>query len=318
MNKVAFVFPGQGAQFVGMGKTLAQNDAKAREVFERADSELGFSLSTLCFAGPDAALRATSNTQPAVLVHSVALYRALDVQPDVVAGHSLGEYTAHVAAGSFSLETAVKLVRARGELMERSIAGEPGGMSAVSDWPADAVEAACRADGSDVEVANYNSHAQVVIAGRSAALSRVGALLAKEGARVTPLPVSAPFHTRFMQPAEQELAQVLARVELSASTCPVYTNVDAAPCQTASYTRDSLERQVSRPVRWKACVERMQRDGVSLVVEIGPRSVLAAMVSACAPSIQVLRVLQSKDFPAAREAVAEVRRARARLRAATA
>ena len=309
MGKIAFVFPGQGSQAVGMGKAAYEEPA-ARAVFEAADQALGESLSTLCFEGPEADLRLTANTQPALLTVSVALFRALGESPDVVAGHSLGEYSANVAAGTLPFEQAVTIVRKRGTYMQEAVPVGQGAMAALIGGDLAAIEQVCReasAQGNVVEAVNYNSPGQVVIAGAAEALKGVTPALQALGCKVMALPVSAPFHSSLMKPAEERLAPHLHAVEFRAPSAQIYVNVEAAPVTTAEAARDALIRQVSRPVRWQESVTRMVADGVSLFVEIGAGKVLSGLVRRIDKGAACVNVQTPADFAAAKEAIAKAR-----------
>jgi len=285
MGKVALVFPGQGSQFAGMGRDLAERFAEARAVFDRADGALGEPLSRLCFEGPEEQLKLTANTQPAILTVSLAAYAVLAARGaafEGVAGHSLGEYSAVGAAGGVTVEDLVRTVRRRGQLMQEAVPIGVGAMSAVLGPDRDGVEAACREAsilGEVVVAANFNAPEQTVIAGHAGAVARAGALLAARGAkRVVPLPVSAPFHSPLMRPAREGLAPVLAALDFKVLSALLYNNVDAAPVREAKAVRDGLVRQVDAPVRWVELVERMAADGFDTFVEIGPGSVLSGLI----------------------------------------
>lgn len=281
---IAFVFPGQGSQQVGMGKALAAQYPVCRETFEQADDALGEPLSRLCFEGPADALTLTANTQPAVLAVSVAVYRLLasrGVRPAMLAGHSLGEYSAHVAAGTLSFPDALRTVRRRGQYMQEAVPVGDGAMAAVLGLDADVVARACvdAAEGEVVSPANLNAPGQVVIAGARDAVARAGARARELGARrVLPLPVSAPFHCALMRPAQARLEPELRALVVSDPDVPVVANVDAEPKRDAASAIDALVEQVSAPVRWEAVVRRLSAAGVSQYVEVGPGAVLTGLI----------------------------------------
>lgn len=291
MGRIAFVFPGQGSQFAGMGTDLAAAYPEAREVFARADAALGEPLSRLCFEGPEEQLKLTANTQPAILTVSLAAFAVLAAagrRPDGVAGHSLGEYSAIGAAGGLGVEDLVRTVRERGRLMQEAAPVGAGAMAAVLGPARTAVEEACREASTPAEVAvaaNYNAPEQTVIAGHAAAVARASELLAARGAkRVVPLPVSAPFHSPLMVPAREGLAPVLAALPFAGLHCPLYTNVDATAVSDAAVVREGLVRQVDSPVRWVELIERMVGDGFDTFVEVGPGSVLSGLIRRIARS----------------------------------
>ncbi|MDX2168949.1 MAG: ACP S-malonyltransferase [Deltaproteobacteria bacterium] len=299
---VAFVFPGQGSQAVGMGADLCEHFAAARECFAEADDALGFALSRIVRDGPEAALRLTANTQPAILLVSIAAYRSLGLQPAVVAGHSLGEYSALVAAGALAFRDAIALVHKRGRYMQEAVPEGEGAMLALIGAEPSAIAAAIAADGGVVDIANLNAPGQIVIAGERDAVERVAE---RAGARqAVPLPVSAPFHCRLMRPAETRLRADLAEVAIDAPAVPVYNNVDAARVTTADAVRDGLARQVSRPVRWTELVQRMiADDGIRTFVEVGPGTVLGGLIRRIDKSVQRLSVADVASLEATRAAL---------------
>jgi [acyl-carrier-protein] S-malonyltransferase len=307
MGKVAFVFPGQGSQKVGMGREAYEASDAARAAFDEADEALGESLSQLCFEGPEEDLKLTANTQPAVLTTSVALLRALDEPFDVVAGHSLGEYSAHVAAGTLELADAVKLVRKRGQYMQEAVPYGEGAMAAILKADRGLVERVCAEVPGVVEAVNYNSPQQIVIAGETEAVGAAGVKLKAAGARASTLPVSAPFHSSLMRPAEHRLGEDIERIEFRDPSVPVYVNVDAAPVTEAARAKKALVRQVSRPVRWEQSVRRMIEDGVSLFVEVGPGRVLSGLLARIDKGAGRVSVQGPGDFAAAKEAIAAAR-----------
>ncbi len=281
---IAFIFPGQGSQKVGMGQAFAAADPIVRDTFAEADAALGTPLSRLCFEGPESELTLTENTQPAILTVSVAIARVLEARgwrPDFYAGHSLGEYSAHVAAGTFGFADAVRTVRARGRYMQEAVPVGTGAMAAILGLDGDAVAAACAeaAEGEVVAPANLNGPGQVVIAGTAAAVQRAGALAKAAGAkRVIPLSVSAPFHCALMKPAEDRLAPELRALAVQAPRRPVVANVDAEPKRDGAAAIEALVRQVSGAVRWEAVVRRLASEGVRTYVEVGPGTVLAGLI----------------------------------------
>ena len=304
MAKVAFVFPGQGSQKVGMGKSIWDESEAGRAVFAAADAALGDPpLSRLCFEGPDDVLQLTANAQPAILTTSIALLRALDERCDAAAGHSLGEYSAHVAAGTLAFEDAVLLVRERGRCMQEAVPVGQGAMAAVLGGELSAIEQACAETEGVVEPVNYNCPGQLVIAGETAAVERAGERIKQTGAKVRPLPVSAPFHCRLMLPAEERFRTHLERASLRDPELPVYVNVDAAKVTSAAAARDALVRQISRPVRWEQSIRRMLEDGVTLFVEIGAGKALAGMIKRIDKATPCVNVEAPADLPAAREAI---------------
>ena len=282
---LAYIFPGQASQYAGMGRDLAENFQSAREVFEEADEALGFSVSKMCFEGPEQVLQLTENTQPAILTVSVAALRAMQSEgfprPDYVAGHSLGEYSALVAAGSLSLADGVRTVRARGRYMQEAAPVGSGAMAAVMGADLGTVMEACNEaqQGGVCMPANINTPSQIVIAGDAAAVDRAIELLKERGAkRAIKLNVSAPFHCALMMPAQERLAEDLEKIEFQDLRVPLVTNVDAAAITKGGEARDALERQVSSPVRWQESVELLIREGVNTFVEVGPGKVLSGLV----------------------------------------
>ena len=281
---IAFIFPGQGSQRVGMGQAFAAAEPIVRDTFAEADAALGTALSRLCFDGPESELTLTENTQPAILTVSVAIARVLEARgwrPDFYAGHSLGEYSAHVAAGTFGFADAVRTVRNRGRYMQEAVPVGAGAMAAILGLDGDAVAAACAeaADGEVVSPANLNAPGQVVIAGTRAAVERAGAAAKARGAkRVIPLAVSAPFHCALMKPAEDRLAPELRALTVQAPRRPVVANIDAEPKGDGAAAVEALVRQVSGAVQWESVVRRLASEGVRTYVEVGPGTVLAGLV----------------------------------------
>jgi [acyl-carrier-protein] S-malonyltransferase len=292
---IAYLFPGQGSQKVGMGRALAEAHPEARAVFEEADAAVGFALSKLCFEGPVEELTLTANAQPAILTTSIAALRVLaartGLRPGVVAGHSLGEYSALVAAGAMRLGDAVRVVNLRGKFMQEAVAPGEGAMAAIMNLERAGVETACaeaaRETSSVVSPANHNGGGQIVIAGSKAGVDRAVALCKERGAKAIPLKVSAPFHCALMQPAADRLAAELARIELMAPAIPVVTNVEAAPCQDPARLRQLLVEQVTAPVRWEESVQRMVALGATRAIEVGAGNVLAGLCKRIDPSLAV-------------------------------
>ena len=291
---IAFVFPGQGSQSVGMGKEFCDQFPAARKIFAEADDALGFSLSRLCFEGPDADLKLTENTQPAILTVSVAALRVLEAEtslrPAYVAGHSLGEYSALVAVGALGFGDAVKIVRQRGRLMQQTVPAGVGAMAVILGLEMDAVRSLC-ADASQGEVvapANYNGGGQIVIAGAKNAVIRAMTLAQERGAkRALDMPVSAPFHCQLMQPVAEGLKQVLSEFSVQPFSVGVVTNVEAEVNQDASRVKELLTEQAVKPVRWEESVRRLSQLGCERALEIGPGKVLKGLIKRIAPALAV-------------------------------
>ena len=308
---IAYIFPGQGSQYAGMGKDLAEKFPAAKQVFEEADDALGFALSELCFNGPPEQLQLTENTQPAILTTSVAALRAMETEgfagPDFVAGHSLGEYSAIVASGALTLGDAVRTVRARGRYMQEAVPVGAGAMAAILGATLEVVTAACAEAGAGevCSPANINSPSQVVIAGETGAIDRAIELLKERGAkRAIKLNVSAPFHCEMMRPAQERLAADLARIAFNDLVMPLVTNVDASAIKTGAEARDALVRQVSQPVRWLASVEFLASQGVQSFIEVGPGKVLSGLVRQINRDLRCVNIEDEATLRAAAQAMA--------------
>lgn len=282
MTILAFVFPGQGSQFVGMAKDLVEAYPEARAVFEQADRTLGFSLTQLCFDGPEATLTDTINAQPALVTHSIAVLRVLqslkpDAMPAYVAGHSLGEYSALVAADALDFADAVKLVRERGRLMKEAGEKNPGAMASVLNMDESALEGVCSEAGA--QIANYNNPGQLVISGTKQAIERAGALAKERGARrVIPLAVSIAAHSSLMEPAAREFAKAVDKTPMRAPRVPVISNVTAQPLTDVQAIKEDLVKQLTSAVQWIKSVEYMAAHGVTNFIELGPKDAVTGMV----------------------------------------
>ncbi len=301
----AFLFPGQGSQKIGMGQALCAAYPEARAVFDEADAALGRPLSRLCFEGPEAELALTANAQPAILTTSIAVLRVIEartaLRPEIVAGHSLGEYSALVAAGALTLADAVRLVHLRGTFMQEAVPPGVGSMAAILGLPADQVSAACSEaaaeTGAVVSAANFNGGGQVVIAGARPAVDRAVQLLKERGAkRAVPLAVSAPFHCALMRPAAERLAGALAGLPLARPRVPVLTNVEATPCEDPERLRALLVAQVTAPVRWEESMQKLAALGGSEALELGAGAVLAGLLKRIVPALTVTSVADPDSF----------------------
>lgn len=310
-HNTAFVFPGQGSQYAGMGKDVAEAFPAARRVFDDIDAALGFPISRLCFEGPDDQLRLTENTQPAILAVSSAIHAVLEelgaTRRDVVAGHSLGEYSAIVSVGGLTAADAAQIVRMRGRFMQDAVPVGTGGMAALIGPTVDEARAICEeaAEGEILSVANINAPGQIVIAGTKNAIDRAIAVAKAHGVRrALPLPVSAPFHCELMKPAEERLRPLLESAHVKDLWMSLVSNVDASPIGTATAVRNALVRQVVSPVRWVESVHKMVLMGVRRFVEIGPGNVLAGLVKRIDPSVETINV---SDVPSIEKFVESMR-----------
>lgn len=312
-NCIALLFPGQGSQGVGMGKELAENFPVARQTFDEADEALGYKLSQLCFEGPEDQLRLTEITQPAILTVSVAALRVLEAQspkPNYVAGHSLGEYSAHVASGTFSFADAVRTVRNRGKYMQEAVPVGVGAMAAILGMDLDKVTAVCAdaAQGEVCSAANINSPEQIVISGNTAAVERATKLADERGAkRAKLLPVSAPFHCSLMRPAQERLEGDLDRLAMQKPVYPIVCNVDAVPVSEAAVALQTLVRQVTGSVKWEQCMRFLIAQGVQTFIELGPGKVLCGLMRQIDRSKTCLNVADDASLGKTIEALAQVR-----------
>lgn len=285
---MTYVFPGQGAQYVGMGKDLYDSDAQAKALFERANEVLGFRITDIMFGGTAEELKQTKVTQPAVFLHSVILAKVLGVEPTAVAGHSLGEFSALVAAGALSFEDGLRLVSKRAQAMQKACELESGTMAAVLALPDEVVEAVCEGVEGVVVAANYNCPGQLVISGAVDAVNEACGKLKEAGARrALVLPVGGAFHSPLMEPARKELQEAIEATAFHAPMCPVYQNVDALPHTSPEEIKQNLILQLTAPVRWTKIIENMVADGHTAFVELGPGNVLQGLIKKISPSSEV-------------------------------
>ncbi len=313
MSKVAFLFPGQASQYPGMGKEFSENFASARAVFQEADETLRFPISRMCFEGTEEELKQTANTQPCILAVSVAVFRVLSERgfaPEFVAGHSLGEYSALVAAGSLSFADAIRLVRMRGAFMQEAVPAGEGAMAAILGLSPAQVSEICKraADGQVCSAANLNSPEQTVISGNAAAVKRAVELASQNGAkRAVVLPVSAPFHCALMQPAQAKMEPELRKTNFADLRVPLVTNVDAEATSSGTEARDALIRQITSPVRWEDSMRELIEQGVTAFVEVGPGRVLSGLLRQIDRSVHSFNVEDLASLQSAQTKFAQLR-----------
>jgi [acyl-carrier-protein] S-malonyltransferase len=300
MSKLAIIFPGQGAQYVGMGKDLFQNNQTARELFQKADDTFGFPFSKICFEGPEDELRQTKNTQPAIYLHSAVLVQlANHLQADFTAGHSLGEYTSLFLAKSFGFEDTLKLVRLRGELMQKAGEEQPGTLAAVVGLDPQTVKQICIEASSEgiVQCANFNSPGQIVISGSIPGVKKAMILSKEKGAKmVKELVVSGAFHSPLMESAQKGLTNALNSSNISDAKIPVYTNVSAKPITNSKEIRESLQKQLTSAVLWEESINNMIKDGVGTFIEIGPGKVLQGLIKRINPEVKTFGIEKYEDL----------------------